>query len=55
MGLNSGVHACKAGTLQLEPHLQSILLWLLWNWGLLKYLLRLALNHHPPNLNLPSN
>jgi hypothetical protein len=32
-GLNSGLHAykagtCKAGTLLLEPHLQSILVWL---------------------------
>jgi hypothetical protein len=24
-GLNSGLHACKVGTLLLEPHLQSIL------------------------------
>jgi hypothetical protein len=31
--LNSGLHACKAGTLPLEPHLQSILLWLFWRWG----------------------
>jgi hypothetical protein len=29
-GLNSGLHACKAGTVPLEPHLQSILLWLFW-------------------------
>jgi hypothetical protein len=29
-GLNSGLHACKGGTLLLEPHLQSILLWLFW-------------------------
>jgi hypothetical protein len=26
--MNSGLHACKAGTLLLEPHLQSVLLWL---------------------------
>jgi hypothetical protein len=26
--LNSGLHACKAGALPLEPHLQSILPWL---------------------------
>jgi hypothetical protein len=25
VGLNSGLHACKAGTLPLEPHLQSCL------------------------------
>jgi hypothetical protein len=29
--LNSGVHACKASDLPLEPHLQSIILfWLFW-------------------------
>jgi hypothetical protein len=26
--LNSGLHACKASALQLDPHLQLILLWL---------------------------
>jgi hypothetical protein len=26
-GLNSGLHACKAGALLLQPHLQSILLY----------------------------
>jgi hypothetical protein len=31
-GLNSGFHICKAGTLPLEPHLHSILLWLFWRW-----------------------
>jgi hypothetical protein len=31
--LNSGLHDCKAGALPLEPHLQSILLWLFWTWG----------------------
>jgi hypothetical protein len=31
--LNSRLHFCKAGTLLLGPHLQSILLWLLWRWG----------------------
>jgi hypothetical protein len=43
-GLNSGLCGCKAGALLLEPHLQSILLWLFWRWGLLNYLPRLALN-----------
>jgi hypothetical protein len=28
------LHACKAGSLLLEPHLHSILLWLFWRWGL---------------------
>jgi hypothetical protein len=32
-GLNWGLCACKAGTLLLEPQLQSILLWLFWRWG----------------------
>jgi hypothetical protein len=33
-GLNSGLCAGKAGALLLEPHLQSILLWLFWRgWG----------------------
>jgi hypothetical protein len=50
-GLNSGLHACKAGTLLLEPHLQFILLWIFW--GLANYLPRVASNSDPPNLNLP--
>jgi hypothetical protein len=29
--LNSGLHACKASTL--EPCLQSVLLWWFWRWG----------------------
>jgi hypothetical protein len=37
-GLNSGLHACKTGALLLEVHLQSILLWLFWRWGLTNYL-----------------
>jgi hypothetical protein len=49
-GLDSGLHSCKVGTLPLEPLLQSILLWLFWN-----YLPWLALNHDSPNLSLPSS
>jgi hypothetical protein len=30
-GLNSELCTCKAGTLLLKPHLQSISLWLLWS------------------------
>jgi hypothetical protein len=30
--LNSGLRACKTGTLLLESCLQSILLWLFWRW-----------------------
>jgi hypothetical protein len=40
--LNSGICAWKAGALPLEPHFQSILLWLFWRWGITKYLPRLA-------------
>jgi hypothetical protein len=32
-GLNSGLHACTAGAVLLEPHLQSILFWSFWRWG----------------------
>jgi hypothetical protein len=31
LGLSSRRHACEAGTLQLEPPLQPILLWLFWS------------------------
>jgi hypothetical protein len=31
--LNSGLHACTVGTVQLEPHLQVIFLWLFWKMG----------------------
>jgi hypothetical protein len=44
LGLNSGLCDCKAGTLPLEPHLQSIFLWLFWRWGLTNYLHGLASN-----------
>jgi hypothetical protein len=30
--LNSGLCACKAVALPLEPYLQFILLWLFWRW-----------------------
>jgi hypothetical protein len=59
-GLISGLCACKAdageaGNLPLEPHLQSILLWLFWRQGLKNYLVRIASNHDPPNLSLLSS
>jgi hypothetical protein len=38
----------KAGALFLDPHPQTILLWLFWKWGLLSYLPGLALNHDEP-------
>jgi hypothetical protein len=46
-GLNSGVHVYKAGTLLLEPQLQSILLWLFSRWSFTNYLPRLASNSNP--------
>jgi hypothetical protein len=36
-GLNSRHCDPKANALSLEPHLQSILLWLFWRWGLVNY------------------
>jgi hypothetical protein len=53
-GLNSGFHFCKAGALPLEPHLQSILVWLFWKWGS-HYLPRLASNCHSSDLSFPSS
>jgi hypothetical protein len=47
-----GLGACKAGDLLLEPHLQSILLWLFWRWVLKNYLPRLASNQDPPDTSL---
>jgi hypothetical protein len=32
---DQGLHTCKAGTLPLEKHHLSRLLWLFWRWGLL--------------------
>jgi hypothetical protein len=51
-GLNSMLQACKTGAVLLEPHLQSILLWLFWRWGLLNYLLRLTSYLNIPDLSL---
>jgi hypothetical protein len=36
-------------------HLQSILLWLFWRWGIENYFSRLALNCDSPNFNHPSS
>jgi hypothetical protein len=33
LAFESGLHICKAGTLLVESHLQSILLWLFWEKG----------------------
>jgi hypothetical protein len=40
------------GPLLLDPHLQSIVLWLFWRWGLSNYLPRLASIQHPADLSL---
>jgi hypothetical protein len=54
VGLESELRVlCKAGALPLKPHLQSIVLWLFWRWGLLNYLPGLASNHSPLDLGLP--
>jgi hypothetical protein len=53
LGLNSGPRACKAGILLLEPHLQSILIWLFWRWNLTNCLSGLASNHSPSDLSFP--
>jgi hypothetical protein len=47
LGLNSAWCTLKAVSLSLELHLQSILHWLFWRWGLLKSLPRLAWNPEP--------
>jgi hypothetical protein len=44
LDLNSGLCVYKAGAPSLEPYLQSVLLWLVWRWGLVNYLPSLALN-----------
>jgi hypothetical protein len=43
LGFELGLHACNI--LPLEPHLQSILLWLFWRWGSLKLLVQAGLEH----------
>jgi hypothetical protein len=53
--LNSGLRTCEAGSLLLEPLLQSILLWLFWRWGLKKCLPGLASNHDSPDSIIPSS
>jgi hypothetical protein len=53
--VGQGFHACKVGTVLLEPHLQPILLQLFWRWNLKDYLPGLASNHNPPDLSLPSS
>jgi hypothetical protein len=50
--LNSGLFACTVDALLLEPYLQSILHWLFWRLGLLKYLPKVASNHETPDLSL---
>jgi hypothetical protein len=47
-GYDAGLHVCKAGALPFEPHLQPILLWLFWRWGLVNYL-----PGWPPTVILP--
>jgi hypothetical protein len=51
----TGVCIYEASTLLLEPHLQSILLWLLCRKSLSNYSLGLALNCGLPELSHPSS
>jgi hypothetical protein len=53
--LNLSFTLCKADALLLEPHLQSISLWLFWRWGLANYLLGLVSKCDPPDLSLPNS
>jgi hypothetical protein len=53
--LNSRLSDCKAGALLLDPHLQSILLWLFWRCGLMTYFPKLVSNCDPQDLSLPSS
>jgi hypothetical protein len=46
------LRACKAGTLPLVPHLQSILVWLFWKWSLMDCLPCLTSNLDPPDLSV---
>jgi hypothetical protein len=56
VGLGSELRAShlKAGALLFEPHLQSILLWFFWTWGLRNYLSLLVSDFDPPYLSLSS-
>jgi hypothetical protein len=45
----------QIGTLPLEPHLQSILLWLFWRLCLANYLPGITTNLDPPNLSLSNS
>jgi hypothetical protein len=56
-GLNLGFDACKAGTVPLEPHLQSSPFFSgdFGDGDLAKFLHQLVSNHDLPDLNLPSS
>jgi hypothetical protein len=51
-GLNSGFRTCKAGALQLEPHLQVHFAVVILE---INYLPRLPLNYDPLDLSLPGS
>jgi hypothetical protein len=53
--LNSGFWACKTGTLPLEPYSSPFFSGYLRDRGLITCLSRLALNHDPLDLSLPSS
>jgi hypothetical protein len=55
LGLNSGLHPCKVGTLLLKPHLGPFWSGYFWRQGLSNCLPRLASNLDPADLSLPSS
>jgi hypothetical protein len=57
MGLGFELRSLHLQTdaLSFHLHLQSILLWSFWRWGLMNYLPRLASSCDPPSLSLPSS
>jgi hypothetical protein len=52
LGLNSGIGTCKMGSTPCDPHLNSILLWLFWKWGLVNYFPGLVPHLYPSTLSL---
>jgi hypothetical protein len=54
-GLNAKLCAGKAGALHLVPHLQAILLWLIWRWRSPELFAWASLSHDPPDLSLPNS
>jgi hypothetical protein len=54
-GLNSELHTCKAGTLLLEPQLQSIFALVILEMGSHELFAQTNLEQQPPYLSFPSS